>query len=176
MFIYTFKFDRKKTAFCVVVAALLLIGIILLVGAHRKAAMAEQHAASTPSTAMETSDHRQNNKKEITNVKSEKNRVAYLAQYGWEVESPAESECEVMIPRTFSTVFEDYNTLQKRQGFDLSQFCGKEVRMYTYRVTNAPEEFGDEVLAVLYVLNNRVVGGDIHSTALDGKMTGIIRE
>ena len=173
MFIYTFKFDRKKAAFCVVVAALVLIGIILLVGAHNKAEAIEQRgtAASSAPAAAEGGNPR---KKTVTTVKNEKNRVAYLAQYGWEVESPPENECEVMIPRSFSAVFEDYNALQKQQGFDLSRYCGEEVTMYTYRVRNAPAEFGDEVLAVLYVKNNAVIGGDIHSTAIDGKMTGII--
>ena len=106
-------------------------------------------------------------------VKNEKSRVAYLARNGWEVASPAESESVVMIPRTFSAVFEEYNELQKQQGFDLSQYCGTEVTMYTYRVTNA--EAGGDVIAVLYVQGNRVVGGDVHSTALDGFMTGIVK-
>ena len=159
MFIYTVKFDRKKAVFAVVLAALLIIGIILLVGALQKRAAAE--SGGTAAEAGKLSD----------TVKNEKARVAYLAQYGWEVESPAISESTVVIPRTFSQVFEEYNELQKKQGFDLSRFCGTEVTMYTYRVRNADAD--DEVLAVLYVKGNRVVGGDIHSTALDGFMSGI---
>ena len=46
--------------------------------------------------------------------------------------------------------------------------------MYTYRVTN-PEYSEDEVLAVLYVLDGKVVGGDVHSTALDGFMVGVVK-
>ena len=155
MFIYTLKFDRKKALFWTVMAALVLIGIILLVGAHQKAAAAPAQGKTLSLT-----------------VKNEKARVAWLNQNGWQVESPAESEGKVLIPRTFSAVFEDYNELQKRQGFDLSRCCGKEVTMYTYRVTN-PELSGDEVLAVLYVLDGSIVGGDVHSTALDGFMTGV---
>lgn len=158
MFICTVKFDRKKLAFLVLVAALLIIGVILLLGAHRKAAALRD--AEAPAAV-----------KQVTTVKSEKNRVDYLAQYGWEVESPAQSESRVMIPRTFSPTFEQYNELQKQQGFDLSRCCGTEVTMYTYRVVNADTE--GEVLAVLYVQNNRVVGGDVHSTALDGFMIGV---
>ena len=161
MFIYTVKFDRKKAAFCVVMAALVIIGVILLLGAFQK------RAAAAP--AGETAG-----KPVSVSVRNEKGRVAYLAGNGWQVASPAESEGTVVIPRSFSAVFDDYNELQKRQGFDLSQYCGMEVTMYTYRVTN-PEYAGDEVMAVLYVLNNRVIGGDVHSTALNGFMVGVVR-
>ena len=159
MFI-TLKFDRKKAAFAVVIAALLIVGIILMVGAFEK----KSSSAATGTAGSNRAD---------TLVKNEKSRVAYLAENGWEVASPAESESVVMIPRTFSAVFEEYNELQKQQGFDLSRYCGTEVTMYTYRVTNAQAD-GD-VIAVLYVQSNRVVGGDVHSTALDGFMTGIVK-
>ena len=104
MFIYTLKFDRKKAAFAVVIAALLIIGIILMIGAHNKKAAAESSGQA-----------------QTTSAKNERGRVAYLARYGWEVETPALSEAKVVIPRTFSAVFEEYNALQKEQGFDLSR-------------------------------------------------------
>ena len=154
MFVMTLRFSRKKAVFIVIMAALVLIGIILLVGAHSK--RAELLARS---------------EKVITSVKSEKDRVSYLAQYGWEVESPALTHDTVVIPRTFSDVFDEYNSLQLSQGFDLSQYCGLEAEMYTYRVTNS-EEKGD-VIAQLYIRNNEVIGGDVHSTALDGFMAGV---
>ena len=87
------------------------------------------------------------------------------------METPALSEDTVLIPKQFSPVFEEYNELQKQQGFDLSEYCGMEVTMYTYRVVDSGRE-GD-VLAVLYVLNGAVIGGDVHSTALDGFMCGV---
>ena len=160
MLIYTLKFDKRKAVFCVVMAALVLIGVILLVGAHHKRAAAESTGTTTAA--------------QTVRVRNEKARVAYLSANGWVVESPAENTGTVVIPRTFSSVFEEYNELQKRQGFDLSQYCGMEVTMYTYRVTN-PEYDGDEVLAVLYVLDDKVIGGDVHSTALDGFMVGVVR-
>ncbi|MCD7787263.1 MAG: DUF4830 domain-containing protein [Oscillospiraceae bacterium] len=151
MFI-TLKFDRKKAVMGVVLAALVVIGVILLVSAHSRAA---GDAGREP----------------VSTVRTEKARAAYLSQYGWEVETPALREEQVVIPRTFSDVFEEYNALQQRQGFDLSRYCGMEVTMYTYRVSNAGTD--GEVLAVLYVLNGHVIGGDVHSTALDGFMTGV---
>ena len=156
MFICTLKFDKKKAVFWVIMAALVIVGIILLAGAHDRESgtIEKKHTASS-------------------SLRTEKARVAYLSENGWEVESPALSEETVVIPRTFSTVFENYNTLQKKQGFDLSQYCGMEVKLYTYKVVNS--EIGENVLAMLYILNGTVIGGDVHSTELDGFMCGVKR-
>lgn len=147
MYICTMKFDKKKAAFWVIMAALVLIGIILLLGAGKK--------TDHPSAASAA-----------ISVRTEKGRVAYLTDCGWEVESPALNEAAVVIPRSFSKVFEAYNDLQKQQGFDLSQYCGEEVTLYTYRVLNCDRS--DHVLASLYVFRGEVIGGDVHSTELDG--------
>lgn len=148
MFMLTFKFNRKTAVFIIIMIALVLVGIILLASAH--------HAASAGAEPVYT-------------VRNEKSRVAYLRQYGWEVASPAVSESEVLIPRSFSDVFESYNELQKQQGFDLSDYCGLEVELYTYQVLN----YGENVVAQLYVLSGSVIGADVHSTQLDGFMTGV---
>ena len=150
MFICTMKFDKKKAVFYVIMAALIVVAVILLASTgNAKAAAPKKHVSAG-------------------NLRSEKDRIAYLAENGWEAESPAVSEETVVIPRSFSKVFENYNDLQKQQGFDLSQYCGMEVKLYTYRVADC--ELGENVLAVLYVYDNRVIGGDVHSTALDGFM------
>ena len=152
MLIWTLKFDRKKAAFWVVMAALVLIGIVLLLGA--RGGNVRRTDAGGPSSA-----------------KSEKARVAYLADCGWTVESPALKSETVLIPKNFSPVFEEYNELQKQQGFDLSRYAGKEVTVYTYRVLNGT--LGENVLASVYVSGGSMIGGDVHSTALDGFMCGL---
>lgn len=156
LFVLTLKFNRKTAVFVVIMVALVLVGIILLASAHSKA---EQLSQQTENSST------------IINVKNETDRTRYLAQFGWEVQSPALSHDTVVIPRTFSDVFEEYNNLQKQQGFDLSDYSGLEVEMYTYKITNYKTD--EEVVAQLYVRNNTVVGGDVHSTALDGFMVGI---
>ena len=155
MFICTLKFDKKKAVFWVLMAALVIVAVILLAGARDQHGVPERSRADDP----------------VTSAKTEKQRVAYLSQYGWEVESPALSEETVVIPRSFNKVFDNYNALQKQQGFDLSEYCGMEVKLYTYKVCNS--SIGDEVVAMLYVFGGSVIGGDVHSTALDGYMCGI---
>ncbi|MCD8129305.1 MAG: hypothetical protein LUD54_06990 [Oscillospiraceae bacterium] len=62
MFI-TLKFDRKKAVMGVVLAALVVIGVILLVSAHSRAV---GDAGREP----------------VSTVRTEKARAAYLSQYG----------------------------------------------------------------------------------------------
>ena len=154
MLIWTMKFDKKKAAFWVIMAALVIIGIILLLGARDHGAHANAADAKTGSA-----------------VKTEKARVAYLADCGWSVETPALKEETVLIPKQFNAVFETYNALQKQQGFDLSRYAGRELKLYTYKVVGS--NLGENVIATLYVSGGNVVGGDVHSTALDGFMCGL---
>ena len=99
-------------------------------------------------------------------------RIEYLKDLGYEVDPEPISEKAVVIPKEFNEIFNEYNLLQRKQGFDLSQFKGLEVLLYTYKVTNYPNT-SDEVYAELYVRNGHVIGGDIHSTAMDGFMHGL---
>ena len=156
MLIWTMKFDKKKAAFWVIMAALVIIGVILLLGAGG-------HGAPAGATGG----------KQSGSVKTEKARVAYLSDCGWTVETPALKEETVLIPKQFNAVFETYNDLQKQQGFDLRSYCGKEVKLFTYKVVGS--RLGENVVAMLYVSNGSVIGGDVHSTALDGFMVPIKR-
>ena len=153
MFIWTLKFDRKNVIFAIIMVALVLIGIIMLMGID--------------SPPPQTSDK---------NIKATDatGRIEYLKSMGWEVEEQPLKEQNVLIPKTFSKVFEEYNTLQLSQGFALSKYAGKELKLYTYKILN--HESDENVMAELYVYKNKVVGGDIHSSALDGFMTGLKKE
>ena len=82
------------------------------------------------------------------------------------------TEGRITYLRTFDGVFGDYNALQKQQGFDLSIYAGETCSVYTYRVMNYAGT-SDTVLAQLFVYRNRVIGGDIHATAMDGFMHGL---
>ncbi len=149
MFIYTLKFDRKKAIFIVIMAALVLFGIIML-------------------ATIETPE-----KDESASIKisGEEKGAGYLASLGWKVALPAVNRETVLIPEKFNDVFNKYNALQQSQGYDLETYAGKEVELYTYRVTN--HESDDTVYAQLYVYKNKVIGGDIHSSSIDGFMCGL---
>ena len=96
-------------------------------------------------------------------------RIAYLLSLGWEVEPAPVLEQEITLPKEFPEVLQNYNEMQRQQGFDLQDYTGKKVILYTYRITNHPD--AEEADASLYVYRSRLIGGDVHSTSFTGFMT-----
>ena len=150
MFVYTIKLERKKLIFIAAMAALIIFGIIMLAG--------------IPKGSVET-------KANAGKMVTEDNHREFLSSLGWQVETPALSVENVLIPKNFSDVFLKYNEMQKSKGYDLSSCAGKEVELYTYKVTNHDSD--DTVYAQLYIYKGKLVGGDIHSSSLDGFMTAL---
>ena len=104
-------------------------------------------------------------------VATNEGRVEFLKSFGWELApSPVESS-QVKIPREASEVFDRYNNLQKSQGYDLSQFAGKNVMRFVYKITNYPGAT-EPVYATLLVYKNQIIGGDITDTAAKGQIRG----
>lgn len=156
MFIISMKMTRTK-----IIAAL----SVLLVAGIFCAYMISAKGASV-STANTGS-------KKITDLVAENNeqRIRFLKQFGWEVSAEPTEIVEVAIPTEFNDVYENYNNLQKKQGFDLSAYRGKSVKRWTYDVTNYPEN-RPHVKANLLVYDNKIIGGDICSLELNGFMHG----
>ena len=107
-------------------------------------------------------------------IKTAEDRIAFLRQFGWEVETIPVEEAEVTIPAEFDKVYQSYNELQKKQGLDLGKFHKKDVMRYTYRITNYPDYDG-EVLVSMLVYKNRVIGGDVCSADAAGFIHGLDR-
>lgn len=102
---------------------------------------------------------------EVGGVHSGEDRVAYLAELGWQVSDPPARVEELLIPEEFDDSYGEYLALQTAQGFDLTQYCGKGISRYIYDIANYPgSEVG--VQAALLVYRNRVIGG--HLQAVDG--------
>ena len=100
-------------------------------------------------------------------VKTNEDRVAYLESFGWTVEPEPLAVEELLIPEEFDETYTQYLELQGSQGFDLTQYCGKRVKRYTYVITNYPTgETG--VQAGLLIYKNTVIGGDVLSPQLGG--------
>ena len=98
-------------------------------------------------------------------------RIEYLKSFGWTVTEEACEIVEVAIPTEFGDVYQNYNAIQKEQGFDLTAYRGKRVKRYSYEVTNYPNQ-QENVRANLLVYNNQIIGGDVCSLELDGFMHG----
>lgn len=74
---------------------------------------------------------------------------------------------EITVPYEFGEVYSTYNSIQKEQGFDLSEYKGKTLTRYTAKVNNYPDSNGDVFVEVL-IYNKLVVGADIYSVSLNG--------
>ena len=153
MFVLTFKWNKKIALLIVIAIAVLLCAIILSLGAGG-------------STASGVSSQK---------ARTNEDRVKFLEDLGWKVDPTPVNEKTVVIPKKFSDVYEIYNQLQLDQGYDLTQYRGLEATIYTYTITNY-NGYKGTVVADLYVLNDEIIGGDVHSLALDGFMHGLSRK
>ena len=99
--------------------------------------------------------------------------VEYLEGIGWEVEDSPVEIAHLTLPERFDTVYETYNAVQTESGYDMSPFKGKSVSRYSYRVINHKRSASVEVVANIFVYENRIIAGDISSTAPNGFMHGL---
>ncbi len=99
----------------------------------------------------------------------------FLAGYGWQVDADSAVVKNVQIPSKFNEVYEEYNKLQKSQGYDLSRYRTDYVREYIFPITNYTDSSGnivENVYAHVLLSGNKVIGGDVCCTELDGFMHG----
>lgn len=155
MFVFTAKFDKRKAIAIVLALAVLLCAIILIVGAVSRGGSSKSEKVSS------------------YNLKTNEDRIAFLNELGWEVEqTPLETQ-EIVIPRQFTGVYEDYVKLQNEQGFTLEKYGGMKAVRYTYRILNYPGD-SNSVVADMIIYGTTLIAGDIQSTALDGFMIGLV--
>lgn len=133
MFLFNFKLRRRSTAVFAAAFAAILTAVICAFCAASAPAVETASPAITDGNAAE-----------------EAAVGEYLDSLG--ITDRELKTCEgVKIPAHFNEVYEDYNALQERQGFDLSPFKGKTVRRYVYAV--------DGGSAVILAKDGRVIGG-----------------
>lgn len=92
-------------------------------------------------------------------------RTDYLKSIGISADDSDVYSKNIIIPETFDDVYSQYNSLQKKAGFDLAPFKGKDATVYTYSIS------GDLKNQVhLIVCDGFIIGGDVSSVKLDGEM------
>lgn len=158
MFIYSLKASTIK--FCAVVCVALATLITLI-------AFIPVVAVDDVATGAEADIN-------YSGIKTNDDRVNFLAQFGWQVDPEAVESVEVTIPAEFDKVFSAYNEIQKRQGLDLTKYRKKDVQRYTYKVNNY-DGYDGTVYANILVYRNKVIGGDICSADVKGFMHGLER-
>jgi len=146
MMVMTAKVDIKRIVAALAAVAGVIIALILLLGGGD---------GSSPTAA--------------PSVAGNDGRVQFLKNLGWDVSASPTESGQVRIPQTQNQVFSRYNDLQKSAGYDLSQYAGKTVMRYVYKVNNFPGAT-EPVYATLLVHKEQIIGGDITNTAANGTM------
>ena len=151
MMVMTAKVDIKKIIVALAAIAGVIILLVLLLGGGN---------SSAPTAA--------------PSVAGNEGRVQFLQSLGWEVSASPTESGQVRIPQEQNEVFSRYNDLQKSAGYDLTQYAGKTVMRYVYKVNNFPGAT-EPVYATLLVYKNQVIGGDITNTAANGVMQALTK-
>ena len=101
---------------------------------------------------------------------TDEKRAEYFKSIGVSVEDKNADSKQIIIPQSFDDVYSEYNSLQKKAGFDLAPYKGESAVVYTYRLS------GDEYTqAHLIVSDGKIIGGDISSVKLDGEMKPLVK-
>ena len=147
MLVMTAKVNKKRIGIIAVAVIAVIVAVTMLLGGG------SQSVASTNA------------------VTNNDDRVQFLTSFGWEVvNSPAETS-QVRIPANSSEVFTRYNALQQSQGYDLSDYQGKTVMRYVYKIKNYPGAT-EPVYATILIAGNQVIGGDVTDTSATGVIQG----
>ena len=149
MMVMTAKVDSKKIMLILAAIAALVLSVILLLGDGK------ENASPTAAGQISGNDA----------------RVQFLKDFGWDVTSSPAETSQVKIPAETTEVFDRYNNLQKSQGYDLTDYAGKTVMRYVYKINNFPGTT-EPVYATLLVYKNQVIGGDVTDTAAKGQIRG----
>lgn len=151
MFVYSFKANKKTIIGAVLVITALAVLFIVLPG-----------RAGQTNAILNVSLKAQTNQQ----------RIEFLSKFGYDVISEPKQTKDIIIPEQFDDTYNNYNELQKQQGFNLESYKGKCAKSYSYAVKNYPdmENSENEVRANLIVYNGKIIGGDICSVRLDGFM------
>lgn len=94
---------------------------------------------------------------------NEKQRIAYLSQFGWDFDIEPYEVKEIIIPYEFDDVYNEYNALQKKQSLDLEKYKGEICKKWTYNIKNYPgyENTDGKVQANMIIYNGNVIASDI---------------
>ena len=144
---------KPKTIFGIILA-LVGVAVILLTFVSNHGGKSEQTSAAPISCA------------------TDEERAAYLTSLGWEFSGSDEKD--ITIPSVFNQVYNNYNAVQRQQGFDLEKYKGKSATIYTYNISNYKNN--KNVIANLLVCDGILIGADLcDPSAKDGFLVGLTK-
>lgn len=109
--------------------------------------------------------------------KNDYERIAFIESFGWDAGNvPVEIE-EIRIPVEFDEAYEQYNALQREQGFDLRKYRAHIAKKYTYEIRNSDGSSpAVPICANLIIIDGNIVGADISSMQAGGLVTVLAKK
>ena len=163
MFVYSVKAANAKMFGLLVLSVAVVILVVAMIPRYPMDAVGSAQTFEIP-VMKEASP------KLFKNIKTNEDRVAFLRNYGIEVQSDPSEILEVTVPGEFDGIYSKYNEMQKVEGLDLEKYRNKQVKRFTYVVTNY--NYDGTVYANLLVYKNNIIGGDICSADINGFVRG----
>lgn len=148
MFVYSIRASSVKFFAFVFLMLALIVGVLVA---------SQENVVFASSSSLEI---------DFSGIKDADDRVAFIEQFGIEIDDEPIEEKSFKMPKNFDRVILGYNELQKKQGLDLSKYERKKVTRYTYKVTNY--DYDGEVWANIFVYRGKIVAADISSADPDG--------
>ena len=104
-------------------------------------------------------------------------RIAFIESFGWKAGNvPVEIE-EIRIPVEFDEAYEQYNALQREQGFDLRKYRAHIAKKYTYNISNFDgSDPAVPICANLIVIDGKIAAADISSAEAGGMVTVLAKK
>lgn len=162
MFVYSVKAANAKIFGLLALSVIVVIAVVAMVP--------RLPSSASTSSGFEIPVVKQVPPKAFKNIKSNDDRIDFLKGYGIEVQSDPTEITEVTVPGEFDGIYSKYNEMQKAEGLNLEKYHNKQVKRYTYVVTNY--NYDGTVYANILVYKNNVIGGDICSADINGFVRG----
>lgn len=107
---------------------------------------------------------------------TDRERTAYIESFGYEVGTVPDKIEEIRIPANFDEAYEQYNAIQREQGFDLRKYRANYAKKYTYSIKNYDGNNPVPICANLIVIDGVIVGADISSSEAGGLLTVLAKK
>ena len=152
MFVFSLKADRTKLTIGLIAVFIALSIAVLVFSAKNKPVVNNGDISFKASNAEE--------------------RITFLSQFGWKINTEPVEVTEVIIPSEFNEKYNEYNEIQKKQGLNLELYKGVRAKKWVYEILNYPGYAQNSgcIMATLLIYDNLVIGGDVSSLEVNGFM------
>ena len=167
MFVFSLRASKIKYLFSALICAVVATFVILIMPDT-------EHSVTVNGNVSEY----EAGKIRFDGIKNLDGVISFAESLGFSVDRSSVETAEVKIPSKTDAVLEEYNNLQKSQGFNLMKYKNKTAVRYTFKVTGLPDEQSlpeDDVLLTVILCKDKVIGGDLYFTGKNERVKGILK-